>query len=129
MVRSPSMADCMTSGCARRGAASVQTSHYRPGLQQTLEIFLAVILELDLPALATRLDRDVGSEPLLQFDLPLLKPREARRHGTGMSLPELASDVGFGAADREPLGGHVTGRGQLISRIFKGENGSRVPSR
>src|SRR5262245_46436834 len=94
----------------RAGAVSQDA----PSFEQAFEIFLAVVLEFDLPALAAGDDRDVSAELLLQLGLPFGEAVRARRGPPRVLAPQLATDIGLGTPHRESLELHVARGTDLI---------------
>src|SRR5204862_7943975 len=108
-----------------RRPASLEDS---PGLEQTLEIFLSVIFEFDLAALATRSDGHVSAELLLELRFPLSQPTHLRRRSTRMLSAQLSAHERLGSPHGEPLELDVSRHADLLHRGLEAEERAGMAS-
>src|SRR5262249_9532265 len=97
-----------------------------PRLEESLEVALAVELELDPAALAAGMDRNLGGEALLQLGLPLGETGEPRRARTRVRRALFATNVRLGPAHREPFRRNIPRGGEQVATILEREQRSRV---
>src|SRR5690349_15511407 len=114
---------------ARLGPGRVRKLENTPSFEEALQVFLPVVLELDLAALASRLNGHMGAEALLKSRFPLAEPVRLDVLRPRMLASQLPPHERFSAAHREPLDLNVPSRGELIATRLEAQKGAGVTGR
>src|SRR5262245_23299908 len=106
---------------------NLPVSEDAPGLEQPLEVLLAVVFELDLPAAAAGRDRNLGRELLLELGLHVRESVRPRGPGLGLHRALPPADERLRPADRETLARDVAGGRQQAATALEPEERPGVP--